>query len=329
MGGSPNPGPTISLLVIPLPRNDDGIRLIVPMETDYGILLVAYGHPSYWDEATTLAKSLRCHWPSARIAVASDLAMPERRWRSDGFDCYVPFDFRDCGGVSFKTHLDRITPYRDATLFIDSDTICYRDISGVFDAFSEREFVALGKTLPECHWFEDSAAIRREFSCDVFPFFCGDFYLFRPSATVARIFDTARDIAGRHKTLGIKSISGWCNDEPAFSLAMHTHGVMPSPIGMEWILQLVRLGIRDVRLNYSCGHSQAVVDTIPISPRLVHFSAFRSKPIYFRERYRVRHTSALPWDALIASGAGYVGSTYYRLRRRLVRRWNIPQVLGP
>jgi hypothetical protein len=312
-----NLGPTISLLGIPLLRNDDGIRVIGPMGGDCGILLVAYGNPSYWDEATTLAKSLRHHWPSARIAVASDLAMPERRWRSDGFDCYVPFDFRDCGGVSFKMHLDRITPYRDATLFIDSDTICYRDISGVFDAFSDREFVALGKTLPACHWFDDSAAIRREFSCDAFPFFCGDFYLFRQSATAGRIFDRARDIAGRHKSLGIKSISGWCNDEPAFSLAMAMAGVSVSDDAGEWIVQVAHSGVTRVDLNFARGEARVELNGAAVIPRLVHFSTHRSQPLYFRERYRVRHAAHDEASPLLAHAIGTVASVHYRACRKL------------
>jgi len=232
-----------------------------------GILLITHGKPAYWDEAVTLAKSLRLRSPSVPLAIASDLSVSEAIWRSAGFDAYVPWDFRACGGVSFKMHLDRIKPFRDATLFIDSDTICYRDISSVFEEFSSREFVALGKTLPACHWFE-ATAIRREFSCDTFPFFCGDFYLFRPSATASRIFDTARDIAGRHKSVGIKSISAWCNDEPAFSLAMAIAGVSGSEGNGEWIVQVARSGVTGVDLNYANGKARVEFHGTPVTPRI-------------------------------------------------------------
>jgi hypothetical protein len=121
-----------------------------------GILLVAHGKPSYWDEAATLARSLRYRSPQLAIAIASDLNVPEKQWRRDGYDIHVPFDFRECGGVSFTMQLDRIAPFRDAALFIDSDSICYRDISGVFDAFAAQHFVALGITLTGCHWYEDN-----------------------------------------------------------------------------------------------------------------------------------------------------------------------------
>jgi hypothetical protein len=282
-----------------------------------GILLVAHGRRAYWDEAVTLAKSLRLRSPGVHLAIASDLGVSESRWRAAGFDAYVPFDFRSYGGVSFKMQLDRITPYEDATLFLDSDSICYRDISGVFEAFASSDFVTLGMPVTGCHWFENNSLIHREFHCDLFPFFCGDFYLFRKSPTVAAVFDTAREIAGRYRSLGIKPLGGWCNDEPAFSLAMLTHGV-PAQAGVgDWILQTVHSEVADIDLDYTVGKARAVIDSTPVRPRLIHFSADRSQPIYFRERYRVRYPTPAAWNQIIAHGVGSLGSARYRLWRRL------------
>lgn len=287
------------------------------MAIDNGILLVAHGKPSYWDEAATLARSLRIRSPQISIAIASDLTVPEHKWRRDGFDLYVPYDFRECGGVSFKMQLDRITPFRDATLFVDSDTICYRDIGRVFEAFSTHSFVALGKMLSDCHWFEDIAVIRREFGCEPFPFFCGDFYLFRHTEKTAAVFTTARDIAGRFRSLGIKPLGGWCNDEPAFSLAMTTQGIPASPGVGDWIIQVAHSGVTRVDLDYAAGTARAVLSGTTVSPRLVHFSAHRSQPLYFRERYRVRHPSPAAWSGSLAHVVGAFQSAHYRARRRL------------
>lgn len=284
---------------------------------DSGILLVGYGKPSYWDEAATLVRSLRRHSPGVSIAIASDLRIPEQQWRRDGYDMYVPYDFRDCGGVSFKMHLDRITPYRDATLFIDSDSICYRDIRGVFDAFRDRDFVVLGKMLSGGHWFEDPAAILREFKCDAFPFFCGDFYLFRRTETAASVFNTARDIAARFRTLGIRPIGGWCNDEPAFSLAMTTHGIPASPGVGDWIIQIANAGVTWIDLNYATGEARATLNGAEVAPRIVHFSAHRSQPLYFRERCRVRQPSRAGWRDALAPLVGQFQSVHFRARRRL------------
>jgi hypothetical protein len=284
---------------------------------DRGILLVAHGKTSYWDEAATLARSLRRHSPQLTIAVASDLDVPEAQWRRDGYDLYVPFDFRECGGVSFKMQLDRITPFTDATLFIDSDSICYRDISGVFDAFPTQPFVALGTTVTGCHWYDDNDMIHRTFRCDSFPFFCGDFYLFRKSPLADAVFNTAREIAADYRSLGIKPLGGWCNDEPAFSLAMLHHGVRISAGVSDWILQVVHAGVSQLGLNYAAGEATAVVDGAIRKPRLVHFSSHRSQPVYFRERYRVRHPSPSWANHIAASVIGPIASTHYRIRRRL------------
>ncbi|MGB8853815.1 MAG: hypothetical protein WCC69_09640 [Pirellulales bacterium] len=282
-----------------------------------GILLVAHGKTSYWDEATTLARSLRRHSPQLTIAVASDLDVPEAQWRRDGYDIYVPFDFRECGGVSFKMQLDRITPFADATLFIDSDSICYRDISAVFDAFAGDDFVTLGTVVTSCHWFKDNSLIHREFHCDSFPFFCGDFYLFRTSIKAAAVFDTARERARRYRALGIIPLGGWCNDEPAFSLAMLEHNVPISSGVGDWIIQVAHEKVTDIDLDYAAGRARAVLDGVGITPRLVHFSTHRSQPLYFRERYRVRNPANNWWNRVAAQGVGSLESTRYRLTRRL------------
>jgi hypothetical protein len=295
------------------------------MAFDRGILLVAHGKRSYWDEAATLARSLRRHSPQIPIAIASDLDVPESEWRHVGYDLYVPFDFRKCGGVSFKMQLDRITPFRDATLFIDSDSICYRDISEVFKAFAAADFVTLGTTVTSCHWYEDNAMIQRQFRCDSFPFFCGDFYLFRRSATSDAVFNTAREIAADYRALGIKPLGAWCNDEPAFSLSMLQHNVPISPGVGDWIIQLVHENLTDLDLDYVAGHAHAELGGVTITPRLVHFSTHRSQPLYFRERHRVWNPATGWWNRFAAHGIGVMGSTRYRLTRRLrvaTSQWN-------
>lgn len=289
------------------------------MAIDRGILLVAHGPRSYWDEAATLARSLRHHSPHIPIAIASDLNVAEAQWRRDGYDLYVPYDFHGCGGVSFKMHLDRITPFSQATLFIDSDSICYRDISDVFTAFGDRDFVALGTTLSSCHWFEDTSLIHHEFQCHSFPFFCGDFYLFRKSPKTAALFDTAREIAGRFRKLGIKPIGEWCNDEPALSLAMATHGIPISEGAGDWIMQAVSPGISEISLNYARGTAICTVKGAQVFPRLVHFGAHRSLPPYFRERYRVLHPSPHALNSAVAHVVGGVQSVAFRAKRRIMK----------
>lgn len=282
-----------------------------------GILLVAHGKQSYWDEAATLARSLRYRSPHLAIAIASDLNVPEQQWRRDGYDIYVPFDFREYGGVSFKMQLDRITPFSDATLFIDSDSICYRDISGVFDAFAGEDFVTLGGIVTSCHWFKDNSLIHRAFRCDSFPFFCGDFYLFRTSPKATAVFDSAREMAGRYRELGIIPLGGWCNDEPAFSLAMLEHKVPISSGVGDWIIQVAHENVTNIDLDYATGRARAVLDGVRIAPRLVHFSTHRSQPLYFRERYRVRNPANNWWNRVAAQGVGSLESTRYRLTRRI------------
>jgi hypothetical protein len=285
-----------------------------------GVLLVAHGKPAYWEEAVTLARSIRRASPSLPIAIASDLDVVAAMWRQQGFDMFVRYDFRDCGGVSFKMRLDEITPYTGATLFVDSDSICYSDIAGVFDAFAGEDFVALGGALGECHWFDDSAAIRREFGYESFPFFCGDFYLFRQTERARGVFTVAREIERRYRELGIRPLGGWCNDEPVFALAMQRHGI-PAREGVgDWIVGMQVQHLRSLALDYPGGRATGMLGDRRIEPRLVHFQAHRSQPTYCRQKYLVHHPDGW-WSREIASRAvGLAESISHRARRRLTWR---------
>jgi hypothetical protein len=285
-----------------------------------GILLVAHGKAAYWDEAVTLARSIRRFSPNLSIAVASDLDVCEASWRRDGFDAYVPYNFRKCGGVSFKMQLDLISPYPDATLFIDTDSICYADISSVFDAFAEDDFVALGGSLHECDWFEDSSLIRQIFGIQSFPFFCGDFYMFRRTARTQSVFAMARDVVHRYREVGIRPLGGWCNDEPVFALAMACHNIQAKEGVGEWIVGMQVQNLRSVVLDYSRGRAVGMLQNRRINPRLVHFQAHRSQPTYYRQRFLVRHADGW-WNRVVASRiVGLAESLSHRGRRWLASR---------
>jgi hypothetical protein len=281
-----------------------------------GILLVAHTKSSYWTEASTLAESIRRFSPHVAIALASDLDVPEKAWRQAGITHYVRYDFRHCEGLAFKLHLDALTPFPGATLFIDSDCICYGDISSVFERFSEHDFVTLGFPLRECHWFEDAEVVRRECGIDTFPFFTGDFYLFRKSSLATKIFAAARELESRYESLRIRRLGRSVNDEPLLSLAMAKAGVAALPHDGSWILQLQAQRCERVRLDYSRRLATASFGGRTVSPRLVHFQAYRSMPLYCREKYSVLHRCVTPCAKITSHVAGFVESVALRVNRR-------------
>lgn len=264
------------------------------IEAEDGIVIVAHSKASYLAEAATLARSIRRFSPTVPIALITNFDIPDRTSRTAGFSRVVQCDFTSFPGLEFKLHLETLSPFSGSSLFLDSDSICYGDISPVFTAFSGKEFVALGKPLKACHWFQNAARTMESFGIHQFPFFCGDFYLFRRTPLAQQVFASAREIAGRYDALGINRLGGILNDEPVLSLAMAKHGIEAEPFGPRWILQMQAQQLDRVVLDWTMPLAQAVLAEHVVSPILVHFQAHRTMPLYFRERFLV-HAWGTGW----------------------------------
>ena len=284
-----------------------------------GIVLVAHSKPSYLVEALTLAKSIRRFSPTLPIALVTNLDARQRDLRPAGFSHVVHHDFSQLPGLEFKLHLDELSPFQRTTLFLDSDCICYGDISRVFDAFAGREFVTLGIPLTSCHWFDDAGRTMGSLGVSQFPFFCGDFYLFQKTTLARTVFQTARNLAKRYDSLGINRIGRLVNDEPLFALAMALNGVDAIDRGPDWILQMQAQKLTEVSLDYTVPLASACLAESPVHPKLVHFQAQRMRPVYFRERFLVQAWGT-PWMSKgLARVTGLTESLAARVARRLKR----------
>lgn len=284
-----------------------------------GIVLVAHSRDSYWTEAATLAKSIRRFSPDVNLALVTNLAVPEPVARAVGFTHVCRHDFTTLQGLEFKLHLDSLSPFSGTTLFVDSDCICYGGVAGVFDEFAGKDFVALGRPLTACHWFADATKTMASLGIREFPFFCGDFYLFRKSPLATRIFTAARDLAQRYDDLGINRLGRMLNDEPLIALAMAKNGVAAQSSVTSWILQLQAQHLSGVNLDYAASRAEALVAGAMVRPRLVHFQVQRTRPVYFRERFRVA-THGDPWTARwLAPAVGFWQSLLFRTTKRIRR----------
>lgn len=284
-----------------------------------GIVLVAHSRDSYWTEAATLAKSIRRFSPDVNLALVTNLAVPEPVARAIGFTHVCRYDFTTLQGLEFKIHLDSLSPFSGTTLFVDSDCICYGSVAGVFEEFAGKDFVALGRPLTACHWFADATKTMASLGIQEFPFFCGDFYLFRKSPLATQIFTAARELAQRYDVLGIHRLGRMVNDEPLIALAMAKNGVAAQSSAISWILQLQAQHLSDVDLDYAASRAEALVAGATVRPRLVHFQVQRARPIYFRERFRVQ-THGDAWTARwVAPAIGFWQSLLFRTQKRLRR----------
>lgn len=294
------------------------MRSAYRVSTDNGILLVAHTKKSYWTEVATLCRSIRLTSPGIPVALATDFDLPEKAWRTAGFSHLVRADFSTLAGVAFKVRLNSLSPFTGKTLFLDSDCVCYRDITGVFDAFAGESFVAIGYAAQPMHWFDDLIAIQRRFGVEDLPFIIGDFYLFDRSFLADNIFAEAERIAHDYRSYGIRPIGKWANDEPAFSLAMIQHGINATPGAGEWIARMHNQSLRVQSLDFTKRCAAIELEGSFRSPAIIHFGVFRTQPIYCEQKFLVNYGDSLGRAALpMATAIGQVESFFERGRRRI------------
>lgn len=286
-----------------------------------GVLLVAHSSLSYFQEAATLCRSIRTIDPSVNVALASDLDISPEKLDAAGFCRLIRANFSAFAGVAFKVQLLDLTPFSGRTLFVDSDSICFGRLTAVFDAYRDVPFVTLGRQVEHCHWFRDVDAVKRRQGLKDFPFFIGDFYLFDRSQASRDVFATAREIAENYDAYGIIPIGSGPNEEPCFSLAMAHHGLEAMPGRGRWIAHLPDPSFVARQVDFSRRIACIDFEGVTQECAVLHFAAYRTQAIYYREKFRVNAgwKPSLAADAC-ANLAGHTGSFFERARRRLMRR---------
>lgn len=279
-----------------------------------GILLLGFGAERYRDMAKTVARSIRLHTPDVTIAVVTD--HPDDL-RSE-VDVLVPFQAGHGPGFAQKLALDLYSPF-DETLFIDSDCLVVRDISFMWDLFSEVGFGVCGRDSGDGSWFgADLARVRATLGIvGTVPRFNGGL-MYWTAAEGAEVFASARALAGRYAELGFETMRGYAvTDEPLISLALGLRGqgvvedagsTMRTPLGIEGPLEI----------DVPAGRSRFVKEGHVVSPAVVHFCGdWAGSGAYRRERLKIDVLHRFPFlpRRLVSAGVN-VGAHTTRLARR-------------
>src|SRR5207344_1742769 len=98
-----------------------------------GFLTIAYGHARYLHMVKGMARSMRFHNPSVRLALVTDSDDSELRAL---FNDLIPFEPGLGTGVAQKLQVDHYSPY-DQTLFIDSDCLAFADPESIWDMYRD------------------------------------------------------------------------------------------------------------------------------------------------------------------------------------------------
>jgi hypothetical protein len=292
--------------------------------TDVGVLTLAYGRPTFVEQAKSLARSIRHRSTDVSLAVATDFEPTA----FDGlFDIVIPWRFDRWPGVASKLELHDITPF-ETTLFIDSDCLCIRSIEPVIDYFAGQDFAVYGGNLAEFSWGDRSGAQRAFVDAASYPSFNGGLYYFRRSPQAAEVFARAQHFFAHYDALGLRRPHGRMNDEPLISLAMASLGlratdrpdlvVMVAPEPPAFAIDLDLLG----------GRCALVRRGEIVEPEIVHFAGVRSRIAAYRRERMVLELivgggwpravrPALALAAELGARTDRLGRVAARLRQRL------------
>lgn len=117
------------------------------------------------------------------------------------------------------------------TLFIDSDCLCYDDLSPIFEASRNMDVTVAGNIVPAADWVGDKFAkeIKENWGLEKLIRFNGGFYYIKNSSIAKEIYTTAQQITKNH-VFGYDVVKGkHINEEAQLSIAMALHHQRPLP----------------------------------------------------------------------------------------------------
>jgi hypothetical protein len=257
------------------------------MNSDFGVLTLAFGKPIYVGYAVSLARSLILHNPHVPRAIITDSDHPTIR---SLFQIVIPFRAEYGESLRQKLHLDLYSPF-EKTLFIDSDCLVVRKLDEPLSPFLDKPFgipATVWLAQGDGDWTVDTDFILRHFSLEyIYKFNSGTIW-FTNQVQARKVFTTAREILGRYKELRFKEgRRHGPSDEPIFSVAMALNGIdgiddrgklMRTPIGLQGKISIdvLRGGCHFVKYGEE------------VTPAICHYTGFMTHPTYRRETLKLK-----------------------------------------
>lgn len=131
------------------------------LQDSFGVILIAFGHYAYYEQAYNLAFSIKTHSPDVKIALhAENIALLHTRvneLQRTVFDEVMPLDTSKFNSpAAIKLGIYDLCVF-DRNLYLDVDTIALRDISPIFEVLKGNPYLVHvngGKML----WMDDKKA---------------------------------------------------------------------------------------------------------------------------------------------------------------------------
>lgn len=197
------------------------------METKKGFITVATGNERYYILAYYLLLSYRYHSKSPMpFAILCD----RRNIWTEAFDEVVILDNPACSFPDKLRILDS-SPF-DEALFIDADSLAYRDLNGLWDYFKDSPDIGLvggvKPNLPGEGWWESENLGEWKDKVDYKAMCQGGLYYIRKNGKdLPAIKETCRHIKEHYYEYKFTLLPDVISDETIFALAASVHHIRP------------------------------------------------------------------------------------------------------
>lgn len=194
----------------------------------HSIITFATNQLSYTKFALNCAESILLH-NDIRVFIVSniDFLIPERL-KNRIFTIPARAEHLSLG-IGIKLHIDSYIQTTH-TLFIDSDCLCFSNLTEIFKACENNDVSVVGNIILSQDWCNEEQAktIKKHFGIDKIIRFNGGLYYIKKSALTIKIFKEARKIAENYDEYGFYRIKDrWINEEVPLSIAMTIFKQLP------------------------------------------------------------------------------------------------------
>ncbi|MHB9294218.1 hypothetical protein Holit_03344 [Hollandina sp. SP2] len=245
-----------------------------------GILTVAIGR-KFNIQAKYLAYSCVVHSPTLPRAIITD----NYSYCNGLYDVIIPYtaDMGDPFKVKLKLH--NHTPFFE-TLFLDSDTLVYRDLRFMWDYFGKQSIVYAGICLKEGKWyFKDIDKVIKYYDIPWIGQLNSGIFLFRKDETGMNVLNYATELHEHHREIEVPFFRGtMLPDEPFLAIAFGTYGQYPrNDFGR---LGRSLINTKDVKLDITKGIAKYMKGGELIFPSVVHFTGDK-RQYYIKEKFKL------------------------------------------
>ena len=268
----------------------------MPTENNRGFITVATGSERYYILAYNLLLSYRYHSKSPMpFAILCDR---HNAW-TDAFDEVIIIEDPACSYYDKMRILD-LSPF-DETLFIDADSLAYKDLNGLWDFFKDSPDIGLlGGVLQNDSdrgfWdFENLGDLKQKVDYKIM---CqgGLYYVRNNGRELPALLETCRYIAEHYFEYKFSIFRDVLEDETILCLAAAVHHIRP--VIMWDVLFAYYPEVKCLSANIRSGHLRFIWPRGSCLPNskafFLHFGTNnsidpRSNSIYYRELFRLTY----------------------------------------